>query len=149
MSLLEKIKEDTVAARKARRSDIVSFLSTLYAEASNIGKNDGNRPSTDEEVVRVVKKFMDGAKEVIEKLPKEDERYVSAVAELAILTGYLPKQMTEAELSAAVDQIITEGGLDKTEKKTMGVVMGMLRQRYAGQYDGKLANEVVKKSLTS
>ena len=67
---MEKIKQDRIAAMKAKDSQKSTFLSTLYAEAAMVGKNDGNRDTTDEETVKVIKKYIAGANETI-KLAKE------------------------------------------------------------------------------
>ena len=49
MSILNTIKNDNVTARKSRDIITSSLLSTLYAEAVNVGKNDGNRETSDKE----------------------------------------------------------------------------------------------------
>ena len=61
--LIEKIKEDSLRARKDRNTWKANLLTTLYAEASMIGKNKGNRVSTDEETTAVITKFLKNAQE--------------------------------------------------------------------------------------
>ena len=58
MSLIQDIKSASLVARKARETKKAESLITLYSEASMIGKNDGNRESTDAETIAVIKKFI-------------------------------------------------------------------------------------------
>ncbi len=65
--------------------------------------------------------------------------------EIDIIQGYLPQQLSEAEVAAAVAAIITETGAAGV--KDMGKVMGLLKTRYAGQMDMGKAGAVVKGKL--
>ncbi|MCB1650417.1 MAG: GatB/YqeY domain-containing protein [Alphaproteobacteria bacterium] len=66
-------------------------------------------------------------------------------AEIAIIQGFLPKQMSEAEVKAAIDAIVEETGA--ADIKDMGKVMGALKSRYAGQIDMGKAGSLVKQRL--
>lgn len=66
--------------------------------------------------------------------------------EIDIIQGYLPQQLSEAEIEAAVAAIITETGAAGV--KDMGKVMGLLKTRYAGQMDMGKAGAVVKGKLS-
>ena len=65
--------------------------------------------------------------------------------EIAIISGYLPKQMSEAEMTAAIDSAIAETGAPSM--KDMGKVIGALRGKYAGQMDFGKASALVKAKL--
>jgi uncharacterized protein len=65
--------------------------------------------------------------------------------EIAIITGFLPEQMTETEADAAIRDLIAETGA--TTIKDMGKVMAALRERLAGRIDGAKASAIVKKLL--
>ncbi|MEW6262930.1 MAG: GatB/YqeY domain-containing protein [Thermodesulfobacteriota bacterium] len=67
-------------------------------------------------------------------------------AELAVLEAYLPRQLNQTELEAAISGLISE--LEAKSVKDMGRVMKEFMGRYAGQVDGKLAGELVKKQLS-
>ena len=58
--LVDKIRDDLLQARRARATEQVKFLATLLGEVSIIGKNAGNRKTSDSETQSVVKKFLDG-----------------------------------------------------------------------------------------
>jgi uncharacterized protein len=65
--------------------------------------------------------------------------------EIAIIERFLPKQLSEAELEAAVTAVIAEIGAQGM--KDMGRVMAALKERHAGQMDGAKASQIVKRSL--
>lgn len=74
----------------------------------------------------------DGRSELIEDLKREE----------AILKEFLPEQMTAEELEGVVKGIKEENATAK-----MGDIMKVLRERYSGRYDSKMASEIVKKVL--
>lgn len=143
--LLTQLKDDQLQARKKRQTELATFLTTLYSEVAMVGKNDGNRDTTDEEACIVLKKFVKNAREVLENIPDEDPRYGNANFEISILEEYLPKQYTELELKNIIDTIIGENEI--TELRQMGTVMKYLKEQHAGLYDGKLASQLVKAAL--
>lgn len=65
--------------------------------------------------------------------------------EIAVISAYLPKQMSDAEVSAAIDAAIAETGA--AGMKDMGKVIGILRAKYAGQMDFGKASGLVKAKL--
>ena len=66
-------------------------------------------------------------------------------AEIAIIEAYLPKQMDESEVAAAVQSAIQEAGA--APAKDMGKVMGVLKAKYAGKMDFQKASAAVKAAL--
>ena len=67
------------------------------------------------------------------------------LAEAAVIESYLPQPMTDAELEAALKEIIAEVGA--TSAKEMGKVMGVASKKLAGKADGKAISEKVKALL--
>lgn len=140
MTLFAQIKSDQLAARKAKQTLAATLLTTLIGELTAIGKNDGNREVTDADVVKLVKKFLDGINESIKYMEsaKNEEALVMLRGEASILAPYLPQQMDEASLTVAVKAIVLEQG------PNMGKVMAALKAMYAGKYDGGMASKIVK-----
>jgi uncharacterized protein YqeY len=66
-------------------------------------------------------------------------------AEVAVIEGFLPAQMSEAEAKAAIDVIVGETGASSV--KDMGRVMALLKERHAGQLDMGKASGVVRARL--
>lgn len=151
MTLIEKIKQDQIAARKEKNALKAALLTTLMGEAIAIGKNDGNRDVTDSEVTALVKKFIKGVDETIAVMPDASnvdgsaDRYVNLLKEKDILTGYLPTQLSELELQKIIGTM--SQSLPEKSPKQMGVLMKQLKEQYEGQYDGALASKVIKAVL--
>jgi uncharacterized protein YqeY len=142
MEILDTIKSDMIAARKAR-SPVATTLITLKGEVDSKEKSfSPARPITNEEVVAVVKKFLKGTDETIRLLSagERTDALDAAYAEKKALEAYLPKQMTEGELTDFARSKVSDGA-------NIGVIMGALKSEKAGHYDGKLASQVVKKVL--
>lgn len=76
---------------------------------------------------------------------QREDLAVKEEEELAVIEQYLPKQMGEAELRAAVAQIISETGA--SSPADMGKVMGVASKQLAGKADGKAISALVKELL--
>jgi len=140
--LLQQIKEDSITARKERNT-FAPFLVTLYSECANVGKTKGNRESTDEEVLSVVKKFKAGIVEIIsiyQNTTATEELY-KAVMELELVEKYIPQQLTEEALRNIITTEI-ELGADN-----IGKIMKILKQEYSGKFDGNMAQKIIKELL--
>lgn len=66
-------------------------------------------------------------------------------AEIQIIQGFLPKQLSEQEVSAAIDSVVAEVGAK--DIKDMGKIMGLLKTRYAGQMDMGKVGALVKQKF--
>lgn len=147
MTLLNTIQKAALDARRARQEPQATLLVTLFSEAANVGKTNGNRETTDAEVVAVVKKFIKGVDETLAVIkPGTDGRYEQAVAEKAVLEVFLPEQLTETQLEAAITDLI--GALVDKGPKSMGIVMKQLKERFESRYDGQLASKLIKQALS-
>lgn len=146
MSLLKTIRKDQLVARKNNDKQRALLLTTLIGEASMFGINDGKRESTDHEVIVTIKKFIKGATELVEKAEYLSVTHKNGLDEISILESYLPKQMSEDELSNVISGYITD--MNITDMKGMGSVMSKLRENHESEYDGKLASGIVRKLLS-
>lgn len=141
MNLIDKVKAAQIAARKARDADTAASLTTLIGEAEAIGKNDGNRPVTDLEVTALLKKFIKNNRETANamlKIMSAGSEIAKVDAEFALYESFLPKQLTEAELSTLIDQLVSDGAKD------VGDAMKLLKTNHAGTYDGATASKLLK-----
>lgn len=145
MALLGRIREDRLSARKSGDSLRINLLTALDGEATRVGKDKANRESTDEEVVAVIRKFLKGIDETIEALRKTGRPTGQPECEREILSAYLPKQLSAEELETVIAGLVA--ALPEKKPAALGQVMGSLKERYAGLYDGKLASEAIKKAL--
>lgn len=143
--LVDKIKQDQLSARKRRDSLSTQLLTTLYSDAVMVGKDDGGRETTDIEVISILKKYIKNAEEVKSNLSPSDERFAYAVFEIEVLNTYLPNQLSEAELTAVIAQIIE--AREFSSMKDMGKTMQALKAIYDGTYDGATASDIVRRLL--
>jgi uncharacterized protein len=132
--LFEKLKQDQLTARKNKESDKALWLSTLIGELQR-----GDKDFGDAKILSLIKKNVENLKENLKVSPDN----VSVQNEIVFLTGYLPQQMSEAELKNAVKAIIAGGA------NNMKLVMTGLQTQYAGLYDGKMASGIVKAELSA
>lgn len=140
--LISTLQKDLLTARKAREPIATGLLTALVGEAAMVGKNAGNRTSTDEEVLAVVRKFIKNAEETATRLDKMGTDSSVIRKEIEILTNYLPVQKTPDELRLIIKNIIAG-----SSSANMGVIMKELKDGWAGQYDAKLASGIVKEML--
>jgi uncharacterized protein YqeY len=140
MSLLNQIKADQLAARKARNGITASLLTTLIGEASIIGKNAG-RETTDPEVVGVIKKFINNIDICLESFAGEAK--VAAEIEKGILGKYMPVQITKEQMFEIIKKIRATKG----SKLEMKDIMQAFKTQFAGMYDGKVLSNVAKEYL--
>ena len=143
MSLLDTIKDHNVLARKSHSTVKSNLLTTLFSEAQMVGKNKGNRTTTDEETVSVVRKFLKNAIETKDALTSQGKDTSIITEEIDILNLYLPKQLTEDELKIVINSYVATGN------NTMGGIMKTLKEEYSGRYDGKMSSNIVKETLNS
>lgn len=148
MTILDSIKKVQLQARKDKNSADASTLTTLIGESEMIGKNDGNRVSTDAEVVAVIKKFIKNIDETVAIVSKDstkEDKVKALVQEKTLLTTFLPKQLSEDEIRTILGGFVNALG-DKNPKM-MGKVLGSLKEQFTGQYDGALASRIAKELL--
>ena len=101
---------------------------------------------TDADVLSIIEKMLKQRRESIAQYEKAARQDLADVekAEIAILSAYLPQQMSDADVAQAVAAAIAESGAAGV--KDMGKVMGLLKTRVAGRTDmGKLSSLVKAK----
>jgi uncharacterized protein YqeY len=147
--MLDTIRAASVAVRKARNTEGAALLTTLLAEAARPGLDNGKRESTDAEAVKVLKKFIDGATEMLQLLPEGPlrERTLREKAMLEALMPAQPRQVTGDELGAVIDGIIAT--LVEPSTKSMGTIMGALKVQLPGAHDGTEASTMAKAKLAA
>jgi len=144
--ILEKIKKDNLKARKEKDKELSSVLTTLIGEIEIVGKNNGNRETNEVEALKVLEKFKKNAEQTYKLMSESgssSEELNKYKKEIDIYQSYLPKQMSEEELTNLIKDII-----DHDSNINMGKIMSFLKNQYAGMYDGKQASSIAKKLLS-
>lgn len=146
MSIQPKLEEDL---KKALRERAEVARDTLRMLLSDLKKKqiDENRDLTEDEELAVFQKAVKMRQESIVQFEKGAREDLAARerAELAVIQGYLPKSLSEAEVRAAARGILDE--LKVTSKKDLGVAMKALMARHKGRVDGKLAQKILGEML--
>lgn len=142
--ILTQIKQNQLNARKSKDKFTSGILTALMSEVAIVGKNNGNRETTDEEAIKVIKKFVKNLNETI-KLTKDEAKLVEFNSELEIYESFLPKMMSERETEMAVENIVR--ALPEKNPKLMGQIMGQLSKEYGEMLDKGIASRLVKAAL--
>ncbi len=147
MPLETKIMQDLKEAMKNKDEAAKRSIRAIKA-AILLQKTDGSGQELDEAgeiklLQKLVKQRQDSL-EIYEKQGREDLATPER-EEIAVIQKYLPAQMSEADLTAAIKEIIDTTGA--ASMKDMGKVMGMASKQLGGKADGKTISEVVKRLL--
>lgn len=137
-AMLAKNKEELEALRS-----IKSMI--LLAETEKGGSGDIANDVENKILMKAAKQRKESA-EIFTKEGRTDLAQKETF-QLEIINRYLPKQLSEAEIAAEVKKIIEQVGAK--DPQDMGKVMGMATKALAGQADGKVISELVKKLLAS
>ena len=148
--LRDQINEAMKEAMKAKNERAVSTLRMINSTLKNAdieARGAGKQPLGDAEVLSLLQKMIKQRQESVElykqggraDLVRQEEE------EIAIISAYLPTQMSEPEMKAAIEAAVKETGA--AGMKDMGKVIGILRSKYAGQMDMARASAMVKAQL--
>ncbi len=145
MSLKAKITDDMKAAMKAREAQRLSAIRLLLAAVKQ-REVDERKDLSDAEVVSVIEKMIRQRRESIAQFQAANRKDLvdNETFELNLLAGYLPKQMSDAEIAEEVSTAIAQTGAKGVPD--MGKVMGVLKGKLAGRADmGKVSAQVKAK----
>jgi uncharacterized protein YqeY len=146
VSLHDRIQTDIATAMRGGdtlRRDVLRMASSA---AYNVQKKQG-RPLTDDEYVAVLTREVKTRRESVEafRAGGREDLASKEEAEIAILGGYLPEALTDAELDALVAEGVAATGASSA--RDLGKVMGWLAPRTRGRADGKRVSEIVAQTL--
>ena len=146
----DDIKAATIASMKAGDSTRTGTLRMIGAAIKNRDielRTSSNPPEDDLLIAEVLTKMAKQRRESIDMYVTGNRPELAAAerAELGVIEGFMPQQMSAAEGEAKVRELIAE--LGAAGPKDMGRVMAALKDRFAGQIDMSLASGMVKKAL--
>lgn len=137
MSLIKTIKENQLKARKDKNAIVSSLLTTLIGEVNNeftkIALNKRTEEeSSDELVLKIIKKFIDNAKSTVTMVGETE----TTTVELSVLSSYLPSQLTKEEITDIINSLETGNSL--------GFVMKHFKENYNFRYDALELKQIVE-----
>ncbi|MBZ5857868.1 GatB/YqeY domain-containing protein [Flavihumibacter profundi] len=148
MSLEEKVMADMKEAMKSKNEAALRGLRAIKAEIIKAKTEPGaNGQVSPETEGKMLQKMVKQRKDSLEIFNQQNRADLAAkeMEEIAIIEQFLPKQLNEDELKAALTAIITE--LGATSAADLGKVMGVASKKLAGQADGKAISTMVKTLL--
>ena len=141
--LLARIQGDLNSARKSQDKAGILLLGTVLSEIKN-KKIELRRDPTDEDVIDVVRKSIKRRRESVEMYTRGGRADLAdkESAEAAALEKYLPAQVSQDELRAAVKAAIAGGATQ------IGAVMGKVLPQFKGRADGSTINAIAREELS-
>ena len=150
MSLEARIMEQLKQAMRDKNEAALRTLRAIKAAILLEKTASGAKEElTEAEELKMLQKLAKQRKDSLEIFRTQNREDLAKVEEeeLAIIDQFLPQQLSEAELTAKIKEIISATGA--TSPADMGKVMGAANKSLAGQADGKLIADTVKKLLAS
>ena len=140
--------KDAMKARDEKRVSTLRMVNAAIKNADIEARGQGKGPLDDAALLGLLQKMIKQRQESVELYDKGGRPELAAGerAEMEIISSYLPKQMSDAEMTAAIEVAIKETGA--ASMKDMGKVVGVLRGKYAGQMDFGRASGKVKELLS-
>jgi uncharacterized protein len=148
MSLEANIQKDLMAAMKAKDEAALRTIRAIKS-AILIVKTDGSGIALNEESeMKLLQKMVKQRKDSLSIFEQQGRTELAKIErdEIAIIEGYLPKQMSVEDIEVIVKNVIAETGA--VGMKDMGKVMGAANKALAGQAEGAVISGVVKKLLS-
>ncbi len=150
MALFEQISEDIKKAMLARNQMELNALRGVKKEflEAKTAKG-GSGELTDDVAIKILQKMAKQGKDAATIFTEQNREDLAQeyLAQVAVYERYLPKQMSEDELDAAIRAIVEQVGA--TSPKDMGKVMGVASKQLSGKADGRAISEKVKQLLAS
>jgi len=148
MSLQDQLSEDLKTAMKAKERIVVETLRMVRAQIKDTQIAKGGELD-DEAVIGVLTNAAKKRKEAIELYEKggRTDLLEKEQQELAVISKYLPEQMSIEEVEKIVDSVIDEIGAQSVQD--LGKVMGVAMKQLKGKADGKQIQDVVRQKLSA
>jgi uncharacterized protein YqeY len=147
----DTIKAALVTSMKGGEKEKTAAIRLIQSAIKNRDielRGNANPPEDDVLVTEVLQKMIKQRRESIAMYEQGGRAELAAAeqAEVEVIEGFLPAQMSEEETKAAIDAIASELGASSV--KDMGRVMAALKERHAGQLDMSKASGLVKARLS-
>ena len=144
MSLLERLNNDMKQAMKNKEKDKLSVIRMVKASLQNEAIKIGSSELSEEQELTVLSREVKQRKDSLHEFDKagREDLVDKLRTELSIVELYMPKQLSDEEVSDIVKETIAETGA--TSKADMGKVMAAIMPKVKGKADGSLVNKLVQ-----
>jgi uncharacterized protein len=140
--------KNAMKAGDARRVSTLRLVNAAFKNAEIEARGQGKGPLAEDEMLALLQKMIKQRHESVELYDKGGRAELAQQErdEIAIIAGYLPKQMSEDEVKAAISAAIADTGA--AGMKDMGKVIAALKGKFAGKMDFAKASGLIKGMLT-
>jgi uncharacterized protein len=148
MNLFDKITEDIKNAMKAKETDKLTSLRAIKAELLLLKTGLGaSGEISEEDAIKMLQKMVKQRKDAAEiyKNQGREDLYQNEMKEVSYIQPYLPKQLSDEELTTEIKAIIEE--TEATSIKDMGKIMGIATGKFQGKAESKKIAEIIKQLL--
>ncbi|WP_055668052.1 GatB/YqeY domain-containing protein [Desnuesiella massiliensis] len=147
MPIKERLQEDWKQALKAKEKLKAETISMAKSAILLVEKTDGVKLE-DEQIIEVLAREVKQRREALLEFERGNRQDLidKTNAEIEILLGYLPQQLSEEEILQIIKEAALEVGASNI--KEMGKIMALVRPRTLGRADGKLVSSLVKDFLS-
>ena len=148
MEMFDRISNDIKQAMKAQDKVALATLRNIKKVLLEAKTAPGAGDTvSDEAALKIIQKLVKQGRESAQLYQSQGRSDLAQeeLAQVAVMEKYLPAQMSEEEIEAAVKAIITELGV--TTPQEMGKVMGVATKQLAGKADGRAISGIVKRIL--
>lgn len=143
---LNALVADIDAARRSGDAETMRILQFLRSKVERIVNEGAKRPVTDDDVIQAVSRYRKEVEETRDALLKAGRPTDQEDREMAVVSSYLPQQLTAEELDAEIEKALE--GLVR-DRKAMGAVMKHLNGGFKGRFDPKATNPLIAAKLTA
>jgi uncharacterized protein YqeY len=139
--------KDSMRSKNERVTHTVRLILAKLKDSDIAARPKGIAAIPDDEILQMMNSMIKQRRESIEMFDKggRPELAKAEQEEIDIIQTFMPKQMDDAEMTAAVKDAIAQAGA--TSVKDMGKVMGILKEKYTGKMDFSRVSGVVKQNL--
>lgn len=148
MSLEEKVMAGIKSAMLAKDQRALEALRAVKAEILLLKTAKDAKPITEDVELKLLQRLAKQRQEAADIYKKSGREDLAAeeLAQLKVITQFLPAQMSEEEITAALKQLIADNNISGI--KEMGKLMGLASKQFAGKADNKLVSQIVKQLLS-
>ena len=149
MSLQADIMTAMKAAMKEKNQTALAALRAVKSEILLAKTSGGNGELSEEDEIKILSKLVKQRKDSASIFTEQNRQDLAEpeLAQAEIISQFLPEQLDESAITAAVEKAIADTGAEGM--KDMGKVMGIVNKQLAGQADGKTISTIVKTKLMS
>jgi len=147
MNLEVRINSELKDAMKTGKKDRLEALRSVRAKILEFNKSGVGRDMNEDDEIKLLKSEVKKRKDAIEMYEKggRDDLLNKEKFELSVIEEFLPEQLSDEEIEAAVNKVIMQ--TQASSMSDMGKVMGPVMKELKGKADGNKVKEIVKEKL--